>query len=58
MLDSYHMGNIIEYNTVTNFSWSVNLHMHAITQVIKVIATTIDSSGGDVEKAALWQIRW
>jgi len=34
-----HLGNIIEYDTVTNLSWSVNVRTHAIAQLIdKVLA--------------------
>jgi lipase ATG15 len=31
------MGNIIEYDTVTNLSWSVDVRTHAIVQVIEKI---------------------
>jgi lipase ATG15 len=38
-LDSCHFGNIIEYDTVTNLSWSVNVRTHTIAQLIdKVLA--------------------
>ncbi|KAH9041620.1 alpha/beta-hydrolase [Lactarius pseudohatsudake] len=29
-----HLGNIIEYDTVTNLSWSVDLRSHAIARII------------------------
>lgn len=39
MLASCHLGNIIEYDTVTNMSWSVDVRTHAIAQLIdKVLA--------------------
>ncbi len=34
VLDSCHFGNIIEYDTVTNLSWSVDARTHAIAQVV------------------------
>lgn len=34
MLDSCHLGNIIEYDTVTNLSWSVDVRTHAIAQLV------------------------
>jgi hypothetical protein len=38
-LASCHLGNIIEYDTVTNMSWSVDVRTHAIAQMIdKVLA--------------------
>jgi putative lipase involved disintegration of autophagic bodies len=36
-LRSCHLGNIIEYDTVTNLSWSVDLRTHAIAQVVDKI---------------------
>jgi len=30
-----HLGNVIEYDTVSNLSWSVDLRTHAIVQVIE-----------------------
>jgi putative lipase involved disintegration of autophagic bodies len=36
-LRSCHLGNIIEYDTVTNLSWSVDLRTHAIAQVVERI---------------------
>lgn len=39
LLDSCHLGNIIEYDTVTNMSWSVDARTHAIAQVVdKILA--------------------
>ena len=39
------MGNIIEYDTVTNLSWTVDLRTHAIAQVIdKVLAHPWDAA--------------
>jgi putative lipase involved disintegration of autophagic bodies len=36
---SCHLGNIIEYDTVTNLSWAVDLRTHAIAQIVdKVLA--------------------
>ena len=37
VLVSCHMGNIIEYDTVTNMSWSVDVRTHAIAQMIEKI---------------------
>ena len=34
VLGSCHLGNIIEYDTVTNLSWSVDVRTHAIAQVV------------------------
>jgi hypothetical protein len=34
LLDSCHLGNIIEYDTVTNLSWTVDVRTHAIAQVV------------------------
>jgi hypothetical protein len=34
ILPSCHLGDIIEYDTVSNLSWSVNLRTHAIAQVV------------------------
>ena len=31
---SCHFGNIIEYDTVTNLSWSVDVRTHAIAQMV------------------------
>ena len=33
-LGSCHYGNIIEYDTVTNLSWSVDVRTHAIAQIV------------------------
>lgn len=37
VLDSCHLGNIIEYDTVTNLSWSVDVRTHAVAKVIDKI---------------------
>lgn len=34
VLSSCHFGNIIEYDTVTNLSWSVDVRTHAIAQMV------------------------
>ena len=34
VLGSCHFGNIIEYDTVTNLSWSVDARTHAIAQMV------------------------
>jgi hypothetical protein len=34
VLGSCHFGNIIEYDTVTNLSWSVDVRTHAIAQMV------------------------
>ena len=34
ILGSCHFGNIIEYDTVTNLSWSVDVRTHAIAQIV------------------------
>ncbi len=34
MLGSCHFGGIIEYDTVTNLSWSVDVRTHAIAQMV------------------------
>lgn len=34
MPGSCHFGNVIEYDTVTNLSWSVDVRTHAIAQVV------------------------
>jgi hypothetical protein len=31
---SCHLGNIIEYDTVTNLSWSVDVRTHSIAQIV------------------------
>jgi hypothetical protein len=31
---SCHLGNVIEYDTVTNLSWSVDVRTHAIAQLV------------------------
>ncbi len=39
VLDSCHLGNIIEYDTITNLSWSVDVRAHAIAKMVeKVLA--------------------
>jgi hypothetical protein len=46
------MGNIIEYDTVTNMSWAVDVRTHAIAQVIdKILAepwTAAEEQGHEV----------
>jgi hypothetical protein len=37
MLGSCHLGNIIEYDTVSNLSWTVDVRTHAIAQVVDKI---------------------
>jgi hypothetical protein len=32
-----HLGNIIEYDTVSNLSWSVDVRTHAIAQMIEKV---------------------
>ena len=34
---SCHFGNIIEYDTVSNLSWSVDVRTHAIAQMIEKV---------------------
>lgn len=34
---SCHLGNIIEYDTVTNLSWAVDVRTHAIAQIVDKI---------------------
>jgi hypothetical protein len=34
VLGSCHFGNVIEYDTVTNLSWSVDVRTHAIAQMV------------------------
>jgi lipase ATG15 len=33
-----HLGNVIEYDTVTNLSWSVRLTTHPIATVINILS--------------------
>ncbi|KAI9457146.1 alpha/beta-hydrolase [Russula earlei] len=37
VLGRCHMGNVIEYDTVTNLSWTVDVRTHAIAQVIEKV---------------------